>query len=79
MRMRIRASKSTFWRPLTAKIRSARLRRGCSMLRLAKVQCKMKSRGGCHSMAATQPALCGARRRLQARFSCSRGDDFVTW
>ena len=77
MRMRIRATKSPFWRPMTAKIRSARLRRGSSMLRLAKAQCKMESRGGCHPMAATHPALCGAKRMLQARFSCSR-DDFVT-
>ena len=57
---------------MTAKIRSARLRRSCSMLRMAKAKCKMESRGGGHPMAATHLALCSARRMLQARFSCSR-------
>ena len=69
-RMRIRATNRASFRPMTAKIRSARLRRGYLVLRTMKAQSTMVSRAGCHHMDASVQAECGVCGRVKANFSC---------
>ena len=69
-RMRIRATNRASFRPMTAKIRSARLRRGCLVLRTTKAQSTMVSHAGCHHMDASVQAECGVCGRVKANFSC---------
>ena len=76
--MRIRARKWPFLRLMTAKIRLARLRRGCTVLRTMKAQSMVNINASCHQVVAMVGADSGVRERLEARFSCARAA-IITW
>ena len=65
--MRIRVTNRPSLTLLEPKIRSARLRRGCSMLRMKKAHEKMESRAGPHEVASPWTIESGFGRRLGAR------------
>ena len=55
-----------------AKIRLARLRRGCTVLRTMKAQSMVNIDASCHQVVAMVGADCGVSERLEARSSCAR-------